>query len=206
VQPFAISKYPVTWAQYRSFLQAEDGYRQQHWWQGLSRRAVQPGEQYRQWDNHPAENVSWYDAVAFCRWLSVRLGYEVRLPTEWEWQQAATGGDPAREYPWGTDWDSAYANTSESGLSRTTAVGLYPQGASPVGALDMGGNVEEWCLNKYEKPQDINPSGEACRVVRGGSWPVNLDLAHASFRLPYGPDFRLYDLGLRVVRSFPGLA
>ena len=101
VQPFAISKYPVTWAQYRSFLEAKDGYRKKRWWRGLAERQAQPGEQYRQQDNHPAENVSWYDAVAFCRWLSARLGYEVRLPTEWEWQQAATGGDPAREYPWG---------------------------------------------------------------------------------------------------------
>jgi formylglycine-generating enzyme required for sulfatase activity len=101
MQPFAISKYPVTCVQYRSFLTAEDGYRQQRWWQELAQHETQPGEQYRQQDNHPAENVSWYDAVAFCRWLSVRLGYAVRLPTEWEWQQAATGGNPAHAYPWG---------------------------------------------------------------------------------------------------------
>ena len=170
VQPFAISKYPVTWAQYRSFLEAEDGYRQQRWWRGLAERQAQPGEQYRQQDNHPAENVSWYDAVAFCRWLSARLGYEVRLPTEWEWQQAATGGDPAREYPWGADWRPEYTNTLESGLGRTTAVGLYPQGASPVGALDMSGNVWEWCLNEHDHPQRTGLSGTARRVVRGGSW------------------------------------
>jgi formylglycine-generating enzyme required for sulfatase activity len=101
VQPFEISKYPVTWVQYRSFLQATDGYRNTHWWQGFAERYERPGEQYHQQDNQPAENVSWYDAVAFCRWLSTRLGYEVRLPTEWEWQQAATGGNPASEYPWG---------------------------------------------------------------------------------------------------------
>jgi formylglycine-generating enzyme required for sulfatase activity len=143
VQPFAISKYPVTWAQYRSFLEAEVGYGNERWWRGLAKREEQPGEQYRQQDNHPAENVSWYDAVAFCRWLSARLGYEVRLPTEWEWQQAAIGGDSAREYPWGAHRDPAYANTWESHLGRATAVGVYPEGASPVGALDMGGNVEE---------------------------------------------------------------
>ncbi|HEY7495973.1 MAG TPA: SUMF1/EgtB/PvdO family nonheme iron enzyme, partial [Candidatus Tectomicrobia bacterium] len=162
---FAISKYPVTWAQYRSFPEAKDGYRQQRWWRGLAERQAHPGEQYRQQENHPAENVSWYDAVTFCRWLSARLGYEVRLPTEWEWQQAASGGDPAREYPWGADWDPAYTNTGEGHLGRTTAVGVYPQGASPVGAMDMSGNVWEWCLNE-DRPQYTRLSGKARRVVR----------------------------------------
>jgi formylglycine-generating enzyme required for sulfatase activity len=197
VQPFAISKYPVTWAQYRSFLQAPDGYCQQRWWRGLAEREVQPGEQYRQQDNHPAEGVSWYDAVAFCRWLSARLGYEVRLPTEWEWQQAATGGDSAREYPWGADWHPAYANTWESGLSRTTAVGVYPQGTSPVGALDMSGNVDEWCLNERDHPQRTGLSGTARRGVRGGSWNHTLVGARASSRLDYAPVSRPSYVGLR---------
>ena len=113
--------------------------------------------------------MSWYDAVAYCRWLSKRLGYKIELPTEWEWQQAATGGDKANACPWGRDWDSERANTSKSGLSRTTAVGLYPQGASPVGALDMSGNVEEWCLNEYGNPKNVAVSGDERRVVRGGS-------------------------------------
>jgi formylglycine-generating enzyme required for sulfatase activity len=206
VQPFAISKYPVTWAQYRSFLQAEDGYRNERWWQGLAERQAQPGEQYRQQDNHPAENVSWYDAVAFCRWLSACLGYEVRLPTECEWQQAATGGDPAREYPWGADRGPAYANVGESHLGRTTAVGMYPQGASPVGALDMSGNVNEWCLNDYDHPQCRRLSGTARRVVRGGSWYLALVLARASSRVDHAPDGRYSNVGLRVVRSAPSLA
>jgi Sulfatase-modifying factor enzyme 1 len=199
VQPFEISKYPVTCAQYRSFLVAQDGYRQKRWWRGLAEREAQPGEQYRQQDNHPAENVSWHDAIAFCRWLSARLGYEVRLPTEWEWQQAATGGDPTHEYPWGADWHSEYANTDEGGLSRTTAVGLYPQGASPIGALDISGNVWEWCLNVYDNPQRTNLSGAARRVVRGGSC-----LEHnvrASYRSDGGAVVRFGNLGLRVLRS-----
>jgi len=200
------SKYPVTWAQYRSFLEAPDGYRQRRRWRGLAERQAQPGEQYRQQDNHLAENVSWYDAVAFCRWLSARLGYEVRLPTEWEWQQAATGGDPAREYPSRASWNPAYANIWESGLSRSTAVGLYPQGASPVGALDMSSNVWEWCLNEHDRPQRTGLSGTAHRVVRGGSWvSIQVDV-RASSRGGSAPAYRRDVVGLRVVRSAPSFA
>jgi hypothetical protein len=203
VQPFEISQYPVTWAQYRCFLEADDGYRNRRWWQGLAKREAQPGEQYRRQDNHPAENVSWYDAVAYCRWLSARLGCEIRLPTEWEWQQAATGGHPGNEYPWGADWDAERANTLGCGLSRTTAVGMYPRGISPVGALDMSGNVQEWCLNAYDDAKLVDIEGITRLVVRGGSWYFDRDLARASFRPPYDPGRRRSALGLRVVRSSP---
>jgi formylglycine-generating enzyme required for sulfatase activity len=198
-----IAKYPVTWIQYRCFLEAEDGYRHKHWWKGLAERQDNPGEQYQLLDNHPAENVSWYDAVTFCRWLSARLSCEIRLPTEWEWQQAATGGNPANVYPWGADWNSAYANTWESRLGRTTAVGLYPQGASPVGALDLSGNVWEWCLNDYSNPQYVDLSGANRRVARGGCWYHGQDRARSAFRDLYYPNSRSADLGFRVVCLSP---
>jgi hypothetical protein len=134
VEPFYIAKHPVTYIQYRAFLDADDGFSNPQWWQGLWFQVNKPGKQFNRRDNHPAENLCWLEAVAFCRWLSARLGYEIRLPTEWEWQQAATGGKLERKYPWSGDWDSSCANTYESELSRSTAVGLYPQGASPGGA------------------------------------------------------------------------
>ncbi len=203
VEPGYISKYPVTWAQYRCFLQAEDGYANAVWWKGLAERQNAPGEQYRELDNHPAETVSWYDAVAYCRWLSVKLGYEIRLPTEWEWQQAATGGDSAYEYPWGADWETERANTYESRLGRTTAVGMYPRGASPVGALDMSGNVFEWCLNLHENPSDTDLSSSSARVVRGGAWS-DLPLgARAGCRDDFIPTYRFDYLGFRVWCSSP---
>ncbi len=95
----------------------------------------------------------------------------IRLPTEWEWRQAATGGDPKNVYPWGSKWDAARYNSTESGLSQTTVVGIYPNGSTPQGLLGMAGNVWEWCLNKYDDPNDIriDQSGGQ-RVLRGGSW------------------------------------
>ena len=127
----------------------------------------------------------------------------IRLPTDWEWQQAATGGNTHYEYPWGSDWDSSRANIYENRLSRTTAVGLYPEGASPVGALDMVGNVREWCLNEYEKPKQTDLSGSARRVVRGGSWSGGQAVARAAFRDPLVPDYRRNASGVRCVRVAP---
>jgi formylglycine-generating enzyme required for sulfatase activity len=202
VAPDYISKYPVTWAQYRCFLQADDGYANAGWWAGLAEREEEPEQQYRELANHPADTVSWYDAVAYCRWLSAKLGYEIRLPTEWEWQQAATGGKPAYEYPWGEHWDSGRANTYESRLGRTTAVGMYPRGASPTDALDMSGNVWEWCLNLHDDPNDIDLSNTSARVVRGGSWYGSPIYARASFRYGYHPAPYVF-IGFRVWCSSP---
>jgi hypothetical protein len=203
VDAFHIAKYPVTYIQYRSFIAVEDCYRNKGWWKMLAQRQDQPGEQFRKFDNHPVENVSWCDAVAFCRWLTKNLGYEVRLPTEWEWQQAATGGDPANEYPWGPEWDPSKANTSESGLSRTAAVGMYPKGASRVEALDMSGNVWEWCLNEYEKPKRFGVSGKESRAVRGGCWFSSRDDARCALRSHFHPYFRDHYIGFRLVCASP---
>ncbi len=89
---YRISRYPVTYTQFQAFLDAPDGFHSPLWWDGLAadeqhRRA--PGEQAFQYANHPRETVNWYDAIAFCRWLSAKLGYEVMLPTEAEWEKAA---------------------------------------------------------------------------------------------------------------------
>lgn len=196
--PFRISKYPITWAQYSTFLRADDGYGNQRWLTGLARHGEQPTGARKEIDNHPATCVSWYDSMVFCRWLTLRFGYEVRLPTEWEWQLAATDGDPNRKYPWGPEWDARRANTNENELMHTIAVGMYPFGASPVGALDMSGNAYEWCLNQYENPQEIGIRSSKPKAVRGGSCQWRPSEAGITVRAPDMPDIRVPDHGLRV--------
>jgi hypothetical protein len=171
VRPFYIARYPVTYAQFKAFVGAQGGYYNPDWWQGLGVTPFEhkPINQSPENGNRPAEWVSWYQAMAFCAWLSSRLGYEVRLPTEWEWQQAATGGDPSFTYPWGSDWDAGRAST-KAGLGHLVAVGLYPHGVSPVGAHDMSGNVYEWCLNPFENPADLRIGTDVPRTTRGGAW------------------------------------
>lgn len=196
VRPFRVSTYPVTYRQYEAFLDDPNGFRAKKHWTGLE-RAVEPGVQYRRLGNHPADTVSRHDAVVFCRWLSEKLGFEVRLPHESEWQQAATGGRASNRYPWGRDWQGDRANTVESRLGRTIAVGMYPHGGSAHGVLDLAGGVWEWCSSVDQHRRGRGKKG--AEVLRGGSWTSSRDLAHASHRLNYQPARRTYYIGFRVV-------
>jgi hypothetical protein len=175
---FRIARYPVTYAQFQAFLDAPDGYADDRWWQGLTSPEREPAAPRWAIANHPRETVSWHEAMAFCAWLSHRRGLAVRLPTEAEWERAARGTD-GREFPWGDGYRVGHANIDETWehdkvgpnyLEQTSAVGIYPQGASPEGVLDLAGNVWEWCLNEYEKPERTKPGGTGSRAWRGGSW------------------------------------
>jgi len=167
---FYISKYIVTLAQFNAFAKSDD-YVDERWWKDLPVNPFKhrPYEQSGG-SNHPAKYVSWYQAMAYCAWLGDLLDYAIRLPTEEEWQQAATGGLDSYVYPWGSDWNSNNANTKEGGGDRLMSVGMYPiTGASPVGALDMAGNIVEWCMNECSPDQEVEPS-ERLRVTKGGAY------------------------------------
>ena len=191
---FWMARYPVTQAQFAKFVQ-EEGYRQKRFWKlakghgywsddGFKGR-LDPEFRLAPWSspapfalaNHPVVGVSWYEAMAFVQWLNERWrrlgrlaeGWELRLPSEAEWEKAARGGlqiapepligwpdsperpativnpGPKRTYAWrGDAIDSEHANLKETGLSSTSAVGSFPLGESPCGCLDMLGNVWEW--------------------------------------------------------------
>ena len=220
---FWMARYPITYAQFQTFIDAPDGWSNPDWWKGLARNDQNnQGEQAFPFPNHPRERVSWYQAIAFCRWLTAQAekwpellpveveekeGWRVTLPTEWQWEKAARGHD-GREYPWGTGYRSGFANVDETQrkagpfyLETSSAVGIYPQGASPYGLLDLSGNVWEWCLNEYEIPGNVQEIGSKGRVLRGGSWNLN-PISAAAVRRYWGhPNFRNFDFGFRVVWS-----
>ena len=166
------------------------------------RLAYSDGSQLWFFANYPAINVSWYDALAYCRWLSARLNLDICLPTEWQWQWAAFGGTQ-QDYPWQGEWNEQRANSDEAGIGRTVAVGLYPLGRSPFGVDDMAGNIWEWCLNLYYQPSDISLSSSDARVVRGGSWGNSPGRAHASARGGDPQSFRNFSVGFQVLCSSP---
>lgn len=173
--------------------------------------AVQP------YDNYPRDSVSWYQAVAFTRWLNEKyhrsgllrqiLGedWEIRLPLEQEWQWMAQVGTQKSQYPWG-EWDEfPRANTAEAGIENvSTAVGLYPHGRADCGAYDVAGNLLEWCLNDFENPQIINGyRNMAPKSLRGGSFGDPAQMATSSYRVGFGPLFAFSAFGFRVVCAPP---
>lgn len=179
---YSIAKYPVTNAQFAKFIEA-GGYKIEHWWTDAGREArIESGWiQPRYWTDskwngaeQPVVGVSWYEAVAFCLWLSDVTGEKIMLPTEDQWQYAAQGDD-GRAYPWGNDWDCERCNNSVEPCASnvTTPVQQYEgksKGDSPFGVVDMAGNVWEWCLTDYDdRTNDMN-SDATDRVLRGGSW------------------------------------
>jgi len=178
-QRYWIAKYPVTNGQFAKFIEA-DGYKQRQWWTeaGWKQREKEQWAQPRFWTDgewngatQPVVGVSWYEAIAFCQWLSEASGKKITLPSDAQWQYAAQGTD-GRAYPWGNKWDGVRCNNSVSPYDSnvTTPVTAYEgKGDSPFGVVDMAGNVWEWCLTEYDsRRDDIN--GKNKRVLRGGSW------------------------------------
>jgi len=197
---FRMSRFLTTFCQFQAFIDDPEGYANDEWWEGLAERASAPVEQQWKICNHPRERVNWYEAVAYCRWLSSKMGFEVRLPTTLEWEIAARGPNRLL-YPYGNAFVDGFQNIGETAIGQTSAVGLFPDGASPYGVVDMSGNVWEWCLSgETNQGSDTNdPRGDAHRVVRGGSRSSTREDARTVAHHLRSPHSRNNDTGFRVV-------
>jgi hypothetical protein len=170
---------------------------------------------FTQADTHPVVNVSWEDANAFCAWLTkkelaegkIKAGQKYRLPTDTEWSVAVglgkeKGNTPEEKdsgikdvYPWGKEWPPPKGAGNYDGslnvdkFDRTAPVGSFS--ANQFGLHDMGGNVWEWCEDKYS----------TSRVLRGASWYIigTPDFLLSSFRFLISPVRRNFDFGFRCV-------
>jgi len=202
IASFYLDKYPVTNAQFKKFIEANP-----EWRPDRIAANLHNGNYLKHWNepdalarksNHPVVNVSWYAAVAYCRWTGKRL------PTEAEWERAARGGLTAL-YPWGDQpVEKSRANYSGSGIGATTPVGTYP--ANGYGLYDMAGNVWEFVADEWQSypamPQKNPVAGgnlftdgtaflevKTRRAIRGGSWggdPINLWVEYRDSHPPNG--------------------
>ncbi len=229
---YALDRTPVTNAQYRRFIEAGGYGNPAYWKEAIAAKRWKDGAyldyyqdnkpqtEPRYWkdanfngDQQPVVGVSWYEALAYARWAGKRL------PTEAEWEKAASwaeeqGSGGARgqgrklRYPWEDAWDAKRCNTKEDGPGKTTPVGAYsPMGDSdsPCGAADMAGNVFEWCSSANRGyPYDPNDGREelgggddVVRVLRGGSWATDRKWVRCASRNGCIPGDWIYNWGVR---------
>jgi formylglycine-generating enzyme required for sulfatase activity len=195
---YYMSKYEVTNAQYRAFVNATGHAVPAHWVQGT----IPVGE-----EQHPVVYVSWYDAQAFADWVRGESGRAFRLPTEAEWEKACRTAQGSL-YPWGDSLpDSATANFGAT-MGDTTRVGTHsPQGDSTHGTADMAGNVAEW-TNSLPRPYPYlvtdgreNESDPGPRIVRGGAYWNDAAHVRCASRSSVVPVVRNDSTGFRLALS-----
>jgi formylglycine-generating enzyme required for sulfatase activity/energy-coupling factor transporter ATP-binding protein EcfA2 len=216
---FQIARFPVTNAEYARFI-AAGGYEQQEWWTKHGWNWKRSRTERNYWDdsryNSPAQpvvGVSWYESVAYCRWLThqghaqgwLPKEQEIRLPTSLEWERAARHTDQ-RPYPWG--WEEPTperANYDATGIDRPSPVGCFAAGVAVCGAQDMAGNVLEWLATPYGQSEQEEPEKDFTTqqgVFLSGSafWRGKGELLCGS-RNGYYPDYRDLNRGFRVLQS-----
>ncbi len=210
-----IDRYPVTCGQYRTFMEA-GGYENAQWWSKAGWEWLQT-EKVRQplywhddsaWDNHPVCGVSWYEAEAYAQFVGKRL------PTEAEWEKAASWDEKTNYhciYPWGDEEPTLLYCNYDTKIHKTTAVDAYPAGQSAYGLYDTLGNVWEWTATWFDGYEGFKYYpyigysqvyfDRQHRVLKGGSWATRPWVLRCSFRNWYQPRIRQILAGFRCART-----
>lgn len=188
---YQISRVPITNLQYSLYVNDSGINAPKHWRDGSIPSGL---------ENHPVVNVSKLDALKYCKWLSEKSQKTITLPSEAEWEKAARGDKDKRIYPWGENWRELHCNSRELGLGETIPVGLFINGMSPYGILDISGNVWEWMHTSYDKTMD-GLNSEKSFVLRGASFYSQADNVRCAMRYWVSPGFRQEHCGFRVVNS-----
>jgi formylglycine-generating enzyme required for sulfatase activity len=196
VKDLAIAETEVTNAQYAEFIKETN-------------HAAPPGWNASEFpdgtENYPVTNVSFQDAQEYCRWLTKKIGFPVRLPSEAEWEYAARG-NTANKYPWGSEWNKQAVISKETG-GKISAVKSFALNRSAFGAFDMAGNVWEWTLEKVEKNETVADQevkealdrGRALRVVKGGSALIPAAQISVQARYQIPENTKVPSVGFRYV-------
>lgn len=194
---FEMSQTPVTNRDYALFLKKARKKPPQWWSDPLFCHPDQP-----------VVGVNWHEAMEYCQWLSQQTRYEIRLPSEAEWEKAARGGLRAARYPWGNDISGSGLDQLRGPLKAPRKVRSgKPNG---YGLFDMVFNIHQWCLDGYDPDfyaecADTNPRApfnEELASARGASWRSECLVASCSERTRLAPYFRCDDFGFRWVRVF----
>jgi formylglycine-generating enzyme required for sulfatase activity len=197
LKPFYISVTEITNAQYARFLQATN-YHAPLYWEDKNLNAP----------NQPVVGVTWFDAVAFCRWLTKVTGLTHQLPTEDQWEAAARGDLVGRPYPWGDqapDAGGVYRanfrtpSPGAAGFQFTAPVGSFA--ANGYGLFDLAGNVAEWCHDRYVPLRRGGPfKPGVLRLLKGGSFLSGPRDLRSAARQSAPPQYADGYIGFRVVR------
>lgn len=196
VDEFAIGRFAVTNRLYRLFVE-DTGQEPPPGWNDP--RLDHPDQ--------PVTSVSWFDATAYCGWLSEKTGRLYHLPTEAEWERAARGGREGNLFTWGDEPPEHRPNYSELWLNGPERVGQRPPNG--FGLYDISENVHEWCVDWYDERYYLgspakNPQGPEAgtrRASRGGSWRHQIKITRVAARSSIPPSFKYSDYGFRLARS-----
>lgn len=203
---FYIGKYEVTVAEYKTFCAVT----------GRKMPPNPPASWYEEhaeavkweWKNdYPMVDVTWYDAVAYCKWLSQVTGDSYSLPTEAQWEYAASGGSQSKHFIYSGSNNINEVAWYDETTDETGPRAVGQKKPNELGIYDMSGNAWEWCSDfygKYTSASQKNPTGPSkgqFNVIRGGSWYYVEDMARLTSRDGPKPVFTNYNYGFRVVKS-----